>query len=170
MNDVSKEILMVIEWGIVPAILMGVLAHFLLYNPGKDAPVSIQRSSFAGKYAGLLTFAIFVLSRKNKPLFFSLDMPVYEFDILVLGGAVLGGALLSWIFKLVKNKIFIGAFHLAAIALACTGIYAYLFMHELRGHLVFVSMGIMLGIFLFMIFYPRKTVQKDNPKQIESNL
>lgn len=169
MNDLSKEILMVIEWGIVPVILMGTLALFLLYNPGKDAPVSIKRSSSAGKCAGLLIFALFVLSRKNKPLLFSLDMPVYEFNILVLGCAVLGGALLAWIFKLVQNKIFIGAFHLAAIALASTGIYAYLFMHELRGHLVFVSMGIMLGMFLLMIFYPRETVQGDNLKRIESN-
>ncbi|MEN8211969.1 MAG: hypothetical protein ABFR31_09635, partial [Thermodesulfobacteriota bacterium] len=104
MPDISPEVMKTIEWGIVPLILVGILAHFLINIPDKNAPDAIKRSSFSGKFAGFIIFALFVLSQRNRELLFSFDMPVYEFDFLLIGGSIVGGCIFAWIFKLIKTK------------------------------------------------------------------
>ena len=161
MRDVSTEIMVAIEWGIVPLILIGILARFLFYTPGENASDKIKNSSSSGKFAGLLIFALFVLSQKNRELLFSFNMPVYDFNILVVLLSILAGFIFSWFFNLIKKQIFIGLYTLVSVASTATAIYCYLFIQNLRSYLVFVTMGIMLGILIYAIFLPKEATLDD---------
>jgi hypothetical protein len=158
MQDVSTEIMVAIEWGIVPLILIGILARFLMYTPGEKASDKIKKSSAAGKFAGLIIFALFVLSQKSRALLFSFNMPVYDFNILVILVSIATGFIFSWIFDLIKKRLFIGLYTLLAVASTTTAIYCYLFIQNLRSYLVFVTMGIMLGALIYAIFLPKETI------------
>lgn len=162
MPDISPEIMMIIEWGIVPLILIGILAHFLVNIPAKDASDAIKRSSNSGKFAGFIIFALFVLSQRNRELLFSFNIPVYEFDFLLTGGSILAGCLFSWIFKSIKTKKIIGLYTLFMVVLTTVTLYGYLFIQNLRSYIIFITMGAILGILIFAIFYPKELTAADN--------
>jgi len=153
---------MAIEWGIVPLILIGILAHFLVNIPAKDASDVIKRSSNSGKFAGFIIFALFVLNQRHRELLFSFDIPVYEFDFLLTGGSILAGYLFSWIFKSVKTKKVIGLYTLFMVVSTTITLYGYLFIQNLRSYIVFTTMGVILGILIFAIFYPKEKIAADN--------
>jgi hypothetical protein len=156
MRDYKTEIMIAIEWGIVPLILVGLLALFLVYTPEKNTPKKILTSNASGKVAGLLVFALFILSQKSRALSFSLKMPPYDFNISIIVMAVASGFIVSSLFHLVKNKIYIGVYTLVAIASASIAIYVYLFIENMRGTLIFVTIGVMLGALLYTIFFPNQ--------------
>lgn len=167
MRDVNPEIILAIEWGIVPLILIGILAYFLMYTPEKSTSNKIKNSSSAGKLAGLIILALVILSQKNRALSFSFDMPVYDFNILIVLIAVAVGFLFAWFFNLIKKKVYVGLYTLVSVASVGTTIFCYLFIQNLRSYLVFVTMGMMIGILIHAIFFPVGAKIKDKTSQPE---
>jgi len=165
MPDVNPEIILAIEWGIVPLILIGILAYFLMYTPKETTSKRIKNSSSAGKLAGLIIFALILLSQKHRALLFSFDMPVYDFNILVVLIAVAVGFIFSWFFNLIKKKVYIGLYTLVSVSTVCTAIFCYLFIQNLRSNLVFVTMGMMIGILIHAIFFPVGAKIEDKTSQ-----
>ncbi|MCK5097401.1 MAG: hypothetical protein KAR45_04820 [Desulfobacteraceae bacterium] len=161
MYDISTEMMTAIEWGIVPLILIGILAYFLIYIPGKNASKKIKNSSSSGKFAGFIIFALFVLTQKNRELSFSFKMPAYDFNYLIVSISIVAGFVFSWFFSLIKKKKIIGLYTLVLVGSTTTTIYSYLFIHDLRSYIVFITMGIILGILVHAIFFPKEATLED---------
>ena len=165
MPDVNPEIILAIEWGIVPLILIGILAYFLTYTPEKSPSNKIKNSSSAGKLAGLIIFALILLSQKHRALLFSFDMPAYDFNILIVLIAVAVGFIFSWFFNLIKTKVYIGLYTLVSVTTVSTAIFCYLFIQNLRSNIVFVTMGMMIGILIYAIFFPGGIKREEKASQ-----
>ena len=68
----ASYIMAVIEWGIVPLILAGLLLFTLFGIPDDMADPNIKVSARSGKWAGLIVLVLFIISQKNRELTFSL--------------------------------------------------------------------------------------------------
>jgi hypothetical protein len=167
--NVKEEVLMAIEWGIIPIILLGMLLKVFLFNPEDKSGPKIKKSYVSGKYAGLVIFALFILSQKENELIFSFKMPTYEFDLFLVLFATAVGTAASLIFDLIKKHTIIGLYTLISVSTLSTGIYCYLFIQHLRHYLIFVTMGMVLGIFIFRIFYPLAVPSKENKEIIRNS-
>ncbi len=158
--NISTEVMAVIEWGLVPVILLGILLFFLFYSTEEGQHVKIQKACFSGKLAGLVTFAIFILSQKNRELIFSLAMPDYDFSILIVSISIVAGSIFAWLFSMSKKNILIGVSILFAVAFTCVAIYCYLFIHSYKSHVMQAAIGAILGILIFSIFFPKASVEE----------
>lgn len=153
---VSKTISIVIHWVIVPGILIIILLY--AFNlPRKISDSQIRISGKAGVFAGLIVFIIFVVSQQKQGLEFSPDIPTYDFSLFAFAAIILGtgfGYLFAWIVDAIKQYRALGFLVLFIVASTTIAIYGYTFIKDVRSHVVFVSLGIMLGALLHIMWFP----------------
>lgn len=167
MNDINAKIFLSIEWGVVPLIMVIILAVLFIYSPEGKEDRKIKNANFSGKLGGVIIFALLLLSSKNRNLVFTTTIPEYGFNYWLVLGSTAAGALINLIFNLLKDKVFVGLFTLIAIPATAIGLYTYLFVPESRSCLIFISSGLMLGLLIFSIFFPDgrlRQTQKTNPE------
>jgi len=167
MQDINAKIFLSIEWGLVPLIMVIILACLFIYSPEGKENGKIQKANFSGKLGGIIIFALLLLSQKNRTLVFTTTIPEYGFNYWLVLGSTVAGALINLIFNLLKDNVFVGLFTLIAIPATAIGIYTYLFIPESRSCLVFISSGLMLGLLIFSIFFPDgrlRQIKKTNPE------
>lgn len=158
----SAYIMAAIEWCIVPLILPAIFLFALFGIPGNAADSQVKASARAGKWAGLILLVIFIVSQKNRPLAFSFKIPSYDFLLVPLLLSGLAGFFFSWIFDVIKRTRVIGFFVLALIAATTITFYSYLFISSIRSMIVFVALGIMLGVLMHEVFFPGSIAQMKN--------
>ena len=54
------------------------------------------------------------------------------------------------------------------VVLTTVTIYGYLFIQNLRSDIIFITMGAILGILIFAIFYPKELTAADNKDLYQS--
>jgi hypothetical protein len=153
---VPQQLLWGIQWIIVP----GILALFLLtglYLPFTGIDERTRRSGYSGILAGAIIFVIFVVSQQ-KQRYRSLSFEMMDFQFspisLALGGVI--GFVAQFIFELVEDNIGMGLLALIITSATLIAAFGYFFVVESKDTILFLSLGILLGVFLHRIVRPGK--------------
>ena len=150
----------VIEWGIVPLILAGLLLFTLFGIPDDMADPNIKVSARSGKWAGLIVLVLFIISQKNRELTFSFKIPAYGFAIWPTLLSTAAGFALSRFFDLIKRTRVLGIFILALVATTSITFYSYIFITNVRSTVVFIALGITFGVLFHEVLFPEFRSEK----------
>lgn len=125
--------------------------------PQKVTDQQIKISGNAGIFAGLIVFVIFVVSQQKKGLVFSSDIPTYDFTLLAIVGTLVAavcGFVIAWIVDAIKRYRALGFLVLFIVASTTIAMYGYVFIKDVRSLVVFMSLGVMLGALVHIIWFP----------------
>jgi hypothetical protein len=114
----------------------------------------VKASASAGAWAGLVVFVLFVISQKNSALSFSFELPAYGFRFWPTVLAAGGGFGASYLLDAVRRHRVVGAFVLVLVASSSIALFRYVFVSDVRHHLVFVALGGALGVLMHQMLYP----------------
>jgi hypothetical protein len=155
-SQVSLVISIAIHWVIVPGILVIILLY--AFNlPQRVTDQQIKVSGNAGIFAGLIVFVIFVVSQQKQGLVFSSDIPSYNFTLLAIVVTVVAavcGFVIAWIVDAIKRYRALGFLVLFIVASTTIAMYGYVFIKDVRSVVVFMSLGVMLGALVHIIWFP----------------
>lgn len=151
---IGAYIMAVIEWAVVPLVLAGILLYTIIFIPDDQAIPRVKTSAQAGKWAGLIVFVIYVISRRSQTMAFSLQPADYDFVFWPTAAAVAAGFAVSAVFDLIRSTRFLGLLVLALVSATSISLYSYLFIRLVRNSLVFVLLGFVLGVLLYEVFFP----------------
>ena len=148
-----------IEWGVVPLILFSLLMFGLFRVSGPKPDPAVKASATAGAWAGLVVFVLFIVSQKNNGLAFSFQLPAYGFRFwpTILSAATGFGG--SWLLDAIRRYRVVGAFVLVLVASTSIALFSYVFVSDVRPHLVFLALGGALGVLLHQMLYPHVQVR-----------
>ncbi len=152
--NIGEIILSAIEWAVVPLVLAGILIYGLFGIPEESAPSRVRTAAQAGKWAGLIIFVIYVISLRSRTLTFSFRAPNYDFMFWPTALAALAGLMVSGVFDFLRSTRFIGFLVLTIVSATAISLYSYLFIRTVRNDLVFMLLGLVLGILLYEIIFP----------------
>jgi hypothetical protein len=143
-----------VEWLILPSIMLSVFAF--AWAIAKTArPADLKASAWAGLFAGLVTFVIYVvsqLSRIHDPDFRFTTLP----DLLVqpvASGVVLGFVFL-WLIRLALPTRLVGILTLMLSTASTSALFTYVFLTLLRIQVLYWTLGTALGVFLHVVVFP----------------
>jgi len=186
MNDIGRFFASVIEWGLIPLILLVFWVYGFFVLPGKAEAKkgqktdkktdrkkdeqTAQKSARAGRWAGLVLFVLFVLWRSGQGDSFQ-TTPVSTlgswFIPLVLTGAVVG-FFFSWAVAKLKDTWAFPLLVLVLVGLLSIAPYAYGLILSQRGWMVLPVLGLTLGRGLRRAFWPTIASKKSASKEAES--
>ena len=157
MDDFSSYAMAVIEWALVPLILVGLLYRGLSLSP---ADPSLRTSTTAGKLAGSILFVLFVMSQKGHPLSVSFKLPHYGIELVPLVCSTVGFFLAARALNWILSTRLAGIVALLLVSASLTTLYAYVFLASYRSMIVYVALGGTLGVLLEMLLFARDRVFK----------
>jgi len=179
MNDIGRFFASVIEWALVPMILLVFWVYSFFVLPGKAEAKTgqkkdgqtAQKSARAGRWAGLVLFVLFVLWRSGYADGFQTTTPVSTlgswFMPLVLAGAVVG-FFFSWGIAKLKDTWAFPLLVLMLVGLLSIAPYGYGLILSQRGWMVLPVLGLTLGRGLRRAFWPTIASKKSASKEAES--
>lgn len=155
MGDIGSALAKVIEWALVPLVLILLWAYGFFQLPNEAVPQQATRGARAARWAGLILFVLFVLWRQGQGDHFSGKMPEYRFDLseiaMTLFGAAAGFLFSRFVSRLKGTKAFPFVV-LVLVALMSVALYTYFFIWESRGTILFLALGFALGTLLDRAF------------------
>jgi hypothetical protein len=150
----QEAISILVLWGIVPGIMLGVLFFNIIIvarTPQDERKISAR----AGFWAGLVLFVVYVISQLD-----TLREPAFTFGLLprfsilaALDGFVIGFMFLWGVRFLVPTRM-VGLISLILSATSTSALYSYVFIESLRGTVLFLSLGVAFGALLHIVFFP----------------
>jgi hypothetical protein len=153
-SDVAPIISTIVQWVIVPLIMLAVFAFACVIACSARTPES-KVSSWAGFCAGLVTFVVYVVSQLNQirePDFHSSALPGLLLFPLGLGLAA-GYAFLGLVRLAVPTRL-VGLITLALAASSTSAMFTYIFIDTLRVSVLYWTLGATLGILLHIVLFP----------------
>jgi hypothetical protein len=148
------EMMTIIEWWVVPILLFCLLLYLLVYVPSENSPALIQTSSRSGKAAAFVVLALFIVSRKPSADVFSFQIPVYQFDYFSTIVATILGLIVCLAFGTLKTTRYLGVLSFILTSAVSITIYSYFYISDIRGTVVFWTLGITLGILFKRMIFP----------------
>jgi hypothetical protein len=151
-SSIVPMLLKVIEWGLVPLVLviLWFYAFFLLPEEGPTAEA--KTAARHARWAALVIFVLFVISRKGAPDTLTLNIPNYDFHwLLTLSGMVLG-FFASLIISFLRYLRVISLVVLVLVASMSIALYSYFFVLDARVGILFLALGFALGTLLDKAF------------------
>jgi hypothetical protein len=159
---VRQIISAVVNWGIVPGVLLAVL-FFSIIIVRCTSQDDRGTSAKAGFWAGILLMIGFVISRWHtvkSPAFTLKPMPSLNLESAGLG--LIMGFLFLWIVRFLLPTRMVGLTSLILSAASTSGLYAYVFVESLRGTILFLALGIAFGALLHIVLLP-SSIRTGNP-------
>ena len=152
LSSVVPMLLKVIEWGLVPLVLfiLWVYAFFLL--PAEGPTAEAKAAARHARWAGLVIFVLFVISRKERKDILTLYIPSYAFNwwLTFLGTAL--GFFASLLIELLRYSRIISFVVLVLVASMSIALYSYFFILGARVEILFLALGFALGTLLDKAF------------------
>ena len=152
----------VINWGIVPGILLAVL-FFSIIIVRCTSQDERGTSAKAGFWAGILLMIVFVISRSHtvkSPTFSLQSLPSLNLESAGLGLIV--GFMFLWVVRFLLPTRMVGLISLILSAASTTGLYAYVFIENLIGTILFLALGIAFGALLHIALLPN-SIRAESP-------
>lgn len=155
MGDIGSALANVIEWALVPLVLVLLWVYGFFQLPGEAVPERATQGARAARWAGLILFVLFVLWRQGHGDTFLGKMPDYRFDlsaiVMTALGALAGFSFSRFVSRLKGTKAFPFVV-LVLVALMSVALYTYFFIWESRGTILFLALGFALGTLLDRAF------------------
>jgi hypothetical protein len=155
MDDIGSALAKVIEWALVPVVLILLWGFGFFQLPNEAVPPTGTRAARAARWAGLILFVLFVLWRQDRGDTFLGKMPDHSFDltalVVTLVGAVAGFGFSRFVAMLKGTKAFPFVV-LVLVALMSIALYAYFFIWASRATILFLALGFAFGTLLDRAF------------------
>jgi hypothetical protein len=144
----------VIQWVILPLIMFALFAFaWIIASTARSAELKV--SSWAGFWAGLVTFVIYVVSQlghiREPDLHFS-ALP--GFLLLPLGWGLGAGFVFLWTVRHAVPTRLVGLITLMLAASSTSAVFTYIFIDSLRVSVLYWTLGSALGILLHIVLFP----------------
>jgi len=152
--EVAHVISNTVQWIIVPSIILALFIFALIV--ARSVTDSEQKASaWAGFWAGLVVFVIYVVSQLNS--LHKLDFKFSTLPGLLLAPLLLGfvvGFIFIWLVKAVIPTRVVGFITLLLTASSTSALFTYIFINSLRASVLYGALGTALGILLHIILFP----------------
>lgn len=159
MPDLVKLIPGIIQWVIVPLLLLGILGFGVLMV---STDPRLKTSTTAGKWAGAVIFVLFVVGQRRQAPPSSLAVANFDVNPYAILCAVCAGFAVVKGLNWVLRTELAGLLALFLVAASLTTLYAYFFMPSYQGLTVNVTLGCALGALLeVMVFLRDATGRKE---------
>ncbi len=139
----------IIQWVVVPLIMV---ALFILALVIAGRVSSNKASAWSGFWAGLVVFVVYIVSQLNTlrdPVFSSAQLPGFQFIPLLIGAVA--GYLFLWLARLLADTSLVGFTTLLLAASSTSALFTYIFIDSLRVFVLYLTLGIALGILIHII-------------------
>ena len=143
-----------VQWVILPLIMCAIFT-FAWIIAGSARTAELRVSSWAGFWAGLLSFVIYVVSQLGQirePNLHYAALPGLQF--LHLGWGLTTGFVFLWIVRLAVPTRLVGLITLALAASSTSAVFTYIFIDNLRVSVLYWTLGTALGILLHIVLFP----------------
>ncbi len=151
----AAMISVVVQWVILPSIILAVFAFAWIIASAARTP-ELRVSAWAGFWAGLLSFVIYVVSQLGE-----IRDPDSHFAILpgllvlpVASGLAVGFVFLELVRLAVPTRL-VGLITLALSATSTSALFTYFFINVLRVPVLYWTLGAALGILLHIVLFPQ---------------
>ncbi|HCU93249.1 MAG TPA: hypothetical protein DHU96_11155 [Actinobacteria bacterium] len=141
---------------IVPGIML-VMFGVGIYLSAK-VPQQFRLSAVAGLCAGLVAFAVYVVSSFTKfqaPALNVTSLPSFHWVPTIIG-AVMGFAMLRVLQYLKLNAGLLGLFILVLIASSSIAAFSYFFASPLRDFAIYFALSTAVGMLLHVMLFPER--------------
>jgi hypothetical protein len=144
-----------VQWVILPLIMFAIFAFaWIIAISARTAELRI--SSWAGLWAGLLTFVAYVVSQLNqiddRPNLRFADLPGVQ--LLPLGWGLTTGFLFLWIVRHAVPTRLVGLLTLMLAGSSTSALFTYVFIDSHRVMVLYWTLGTALGILLHIVLFP----------------
>ena len=143
-----------VQWVILPLIMCAIFT-FAWIIAGSARTAELRVSSWAGFWAGLLSFVIYVvsqLSQIREPNLHYVALPGLQF--LPLGWGLTTGFVFLWIVRHAVPTRLVGLITLMLAGSSTSAIFTYIFIDSLRVSVLYWTLGTALGILLHIVLFP----------------
>ncbi len=155
MEDVGSVLAGVIEWALVPLVLLLLWGYGFLHLPDEAAATAAKKAAYAARWAALILFVLFVLWRRGRGDTLIGTMPDYGFNlaalVIILLGTLAGVGFSRFVDKLKGTRAFPFVV-LVLVALMSIALYTYFFVWSRRAVILFLALGFSLGTLLNRAF------------------
>jgi hypothetical protein len=143
-----------VQWVILPLIMCAIFAFaWIIASSARTAELRV--SSWAGFWAGLLTFVIYVVSQLGQirePTLHYAALPGLQ--LLPLGWGLTTGFLFLWLVRHAVQTRLVGLLTLMLAGSSTSAIFTYIFIDTLRVSVLYWTLGTALGILLHIVLFP----------------
>ncbi|MCL6451664.1 MAG: hypothetical protein K6T75_10265 [Acetobacteraceae bacterium] len=140
-------------WFLMPGIILAVF-WFSIAIVSRTRDPELKTSATAGFWAGMVILVIFALSQLNRvrPAFRLGELA--DLSPLLVGAGCLASFAFLWGVKHLMPTRLVGLITLVVAATSSVALYGYFFMEGLRGAVVSLAPGAVLGALLHLVFFP----------------
>jgi len=146
----------IVQWLILPSIMLAVFAFAWVIASTARSP-ELKVSAWAGFFAGLVTFVIYVVSQLSQihdPDFRISTLPGLLMRPLCAGlGA---GFVFLWLVRVAMPTRLVGILTLMLSGTSSSALFTYLFLTALRVSVLYWTLGTALGILLHVVLSPNR--------------
>jgi hypothetical protein len=150
----ESAIAVTVQWIIVPIIMLALLV-FAWIIAGSVSDSELKVSAWAGFWAGLVLFVVYVVSQLGAirtPSFNLFNLPgLLLFELIV--GLVLG-FLFLWMVRVMIPTRLVGLITLLLAFASTSSLFSYVFLNDLRISVLYMTLGGALGILLHIVLFP----------------
>lgn len=150
----ASVILTIIQWAVVPCIMLALFV-FAMIVAGSVKQPELKVSAWAGFWAGLVLFVVYVVGQLNKVREPSFDLSTLPgFLIVPMGlGFVIGFVFLWLVRALVPTRV-VGLVTMLLAAASTSALFTYVFISSLRVSVLYWVLGLAFGILLHIVIFP----------------
>lgn len=151
---VFRDIYHAIVYIAVPVIMLSTLGLGIFVT--MRAPRNSKLSAVAGFAAGLVVFAIYVVSEFSNfrsPTLGLNAIPTFKPIPVAIGAAVGFGLLLLGQFLEIARSGLLGLFVLFLVATSSTAAFSYFFNSSLRANTIFLALGCLAGLLIYIVLF-----------------
>jgi hypothetical protein len=143
-----------VQWVILPLIMCAIFAFaWIIASSARTAELRV--SSWAGFWAGLLSFVIYVVSQLSQIREPNLHyVPLPGMQLLPLGWGLTTGFVFLWIVRHAVPTRLVGLITLMLAGSSTSAIFTYIFIDSLRVSVLYWTLGTALGILLHIVLFP----------------
>ena len=167
MVDIGSALAKVIEWVLVPLVLLLLFGYGFAQLPDEPASSAAKKAAHSARWAGLILFVLFVLWRQGRGDIFLDTMPNYRLELGFLAITALAAAagfgfsrFVDWL----KGTRAFPFVVLVLVALMSIAIYTYFFIWVSRSLIPFLALGFALGTLLNRAFAALRSETPDDQK------
>jgi hypothetical protein len=143
-----------VQWVIQP-LIMGALFTFAWIIASTARTGELKVSSWAGFWAGLMTFVIYVVSQLTQiqePKLQFENLPGMQF--LELGWGITTGFVFLWVVRHAVPTRLVGLLTLMLAGSSTSALFTYVFINPARVSVLYWTLGTALGILLHIVLFP----------------
>jgi hypothetical protein len=143
-----------VQWVILPLIMCAIFAFaWIIASSARTAELRV--SSWAGLWAGLLSFVIYAVSQLGQirePNLHYAALPGLQ--LLPLGWGLTTGFVFLWIVRHAVPTRLVGLITLMLAGSSTSALFTYIFIDSLRVSVLYWTLGTALGILLHIVLFP----------------